>query len=133
MPSDLEERIYRIEGNLQLILDNTVELLKRKRAPAQKRQTKAQVHDEAVEQFDAGPTLENSWKRFAAHRREKGAYLTRNAIKAIMEKLARECHSETAKIVALDDSVANGWSGVFPKAQEGGAVMGGDWFSKEGE
>ena len=124
----MQEQLDRIEGML-------VELLKRKRAPAQKRQSKAQVHDDAValskQHFPMkGPQDEwNAWLLFCSSRAESGKYLTQNAVDALMGKLAK--FSVAERIRALNDSVASGWSGVFPKAQEGGAVMGQDYFNRE--
>ena len=129
----MQEQLDRIEVALEGLNGKLDELLKRKRAPAQHRQSEAEAHDTAVALSAAcykgqGHELEVAWRSFCATRRKPRKYLSNVAINVIWKKLNAFPIAEQVR--ALEDSVANGWSGVFPKAQEGGAT-GQDWFSKE--
>ena len=129
MLNSLDERLDRIEAALASNAEMLGELLKRKRAPAQKRQSKAQVHDDAVKGAKVPQALQNAWNAFCVMRMDKGALLTANAVDLLLTKLSK--HSDSVAIEALNTSIIKGYTDVYPKAQEGGAVMGGDWFSKE--
>lgn len=50
---------------------------------------------------------------FADHRRHKRATLTEQAAKLVAEKL-RQCRNPVA---AVNEAIANGWTGVFPREQ----------------
>jgi len=117
----MQEQLNRIEGYL-------LELLKRKRAPAQKRQTKAEKHNDAISHAKVPPAVQGAWNAFCVMRRDKGAFLTANAVDLLLAKLAK--HSDSVAIEALNTSTIKGYTDVYPKAQEGGAT-GQDWFSKE--
>ena len=125
MLNSLEQTLERIEEKLD-------ELLKRKRAPAKKHKTDAQVHDDAVaasmSRFPLkGDEPATAWCAFCATRYKPRKYLTEPAIKALWKKL--DAFPVAEQVRALEDSVANGWSGVFPK--ETGEVPKDDWFNKE--
>ena len=119
MLNSLEERLERIEGSLEALGGKLDELLKRKKRPTGGK-TKAQVHDEAVKSATYAeraslPWLD-AWNSFCDARRDAHKYLTENAINALWKKL--DAFPVAEQIRALNDSVANGWSGVFPKECE---------------
>ncbi len=111
MLNSLEERLERIEGKLDELLA--------KRKPQKRGKSKAQVHDDAVAstmRSDACREWRVAWSMFCGARRDAHKYLTENAIKALLNKL--DAFPVEEQIRALNDSVANGWSGVFPKECE---------------
>jgi len=87
--------------------------------PAPKPKTQKEKHDAAV---FASPLPDNfnttlfaeAWQDFCDHRSElKNGLLTERAIKALFKKL--EPFDVSHAVSCLNDSVANGWKGIFPE------------------
>ena len=117
MLNSLDERLDRIEAALASNAEMLGELLKRKRAPAQKRQSKAQVHDAAVADADArnlaSPQWTRAWNHWCARRREDKQYMTELAIKGALNKLSK--FSVVAQIEALQAAAVKPWADIYPK------------------
>lgn len=119
-PVNWEERQY--------VSDNSTERVRKHRANKAKRGTKREGNvsvtppetdtESDTEEEKAPPASLNlaAWSDYVAHRRElKAKPLTKRGASMAMNKLARFSHDEQQ--AAVDQSIENGWTGLFPEKQ----------------
>jgi len=78
----------------------------------------ARGHDEAIKSMVVPDNLNTSvfldiFGSYCSERRDGGKYVTERSLKAMLNKLSKVDVSQA--IEAVDNSIANGWQGVFPE------------------
>ena len=69
--------------------------------------------------------LDDALKRFADHRKKLKSPMTENAISLLIKKLSTLSDLESVQIAIIDQSILNGWKGVFPIKSDNEGVKAG--------
>lgn len=74
----------------------------------------------AFEDYTSNPTLLESLNSFLEYRKKIKKPMTDRAIKLLLGELDKLANNDQDKIAILEQSILNGWQGIFPlKAQQG--------------
>lgn len=68
----------------------------------------------AFEDYTSNPTLIKTLESYLEHRKKIKKPMTDNAIKLLLGNLDKLASNDTDKIAILEQSIFNGWQGVFP-------------------
>lgn len=87
-------------------------------APPEKKKTKPQLHIETVKNAVIPENLRHNgfvdvWAEFCSDRFDRQKYMTPIGAKNLLSKLSK--HGEEVATLALQESLSNGWTGVFPE------------------
>lgn len=112
------EPVKNLSGNLPIrenpALINT-ELISNTNNKKEKRKTE---FDELIDQYTQNEKLKATIYEFIKHRKAIKAALTTLALKKIITKLDALSKDDNTKIAILENSIMNGWRGIFPLSKD---------------
>lgn len=68
----------------------------------------------AFEDYTSNPALIKTLESYLEHRKKIKKPMTEKAIKLLLDKLDKLASNDTDKVAILEQSIFNGWQGVFP-------------------
>lgn len=86
---------------------------KEKKEKASFKNNKSEI-DMLIEEYTNNTELKNTLIEFVKHRKSLKAPMTTRALKQLMNKLNSLATNDFTKIEILNESILNGWKGVFP-------------------
>ena len=87
-----------------------------------KKEKKKTEFDVAIENYTDNESLRETLYEFIKSRKAIKAAMTTLALKKILNRLNTIAENDTEKVQILNNSIMNGWKGVFPLQKEKGAV-----------
>lgn len=116
------ETVKNLSGNLPIrenpALINT-ELISNTNNKKEKRKTE---FDELINQYTENEKLRDTIYEFIKHRKSIKSALTTLALKKIITKLNILAKDDNTKIAILENSIMNGWRGVFPLGKDDNVI-----------
>lgn len=93
-----------------------------------KRKTKAQIFSEDLNQLflelNVTDNIQEALKDFVDHRKEIKSPMTIRSVKMMYKKLCEMTMDENTQMEILEQSIANGWKGIFDLKNNGGSSTG---------
>ena len=86
---------------------------KEKKEKTSSKNNKSEI-DILIEEYTNNAELKNTLIEFVKHRKSLKAPMTTRALKQLMNKLNSLATNDSIKIEILNESILNGWKGVFP-------------------
>ena len=103
------------DNNINNNIDNNIDInnKKEKKEKTSSKNNKSEI-DMLIEEYTNNTELKNTLIEFVKHRKSLKAPMTTRALKQLMNKLNSLATNDFTKIEILNESILNGWKGVFP-------------------
>ena len=97
------------------VINNTIINIKKEKGKKKTKNEPTQTEiDMLIEEYTNNTELKNTLIEFVKHRKSLKAPMTTRALKQLMNKLNLLATNDFTKIEILNESILNGWKGVFP-------------------
>ena len=103
----------KVKDNNTVINNTIINNKKEKKEKASSKNNKSEI-DMLIEEYTNNIELKNTLIEFVKHRKSLKAPMTTRALKQLMNKLNSLATNDSVKIEILNESILNGWKGVFP-------------------
>ena len=103
----------KVKDNNTVINNTIINNKKEKREKTNSKNNKSEI-DMLIEEYTNNTELKNTLIEFVKHRKSLKAPMTTRALKQLMNKLNSLATNDSVKIEILNESILNGWKGVFP-------------------
>ena len=103
----------KVKDNNTVINNTIINNKKEKKEKASSKNNKSEI-DMLIEEYTNNTELKNTLIEFVKHRKSLKAPMTTRALKQLMNKLNSLATNDFTKIEILNESILNGWKGVFP-------------------
>ena len=103
----------KVKDNNTIFNNTIINNKKEKKEKASSKNNKSEI-DMLIEEYTNNTELKNTLIEFVKHRKSLKAPMTTRALKQLMNKLNSLATNDSVKIEILNESILNGWKGVFP-------------------
>ena len=103
----------KVKDNNTIFNNTIINNKKEKKEKASSKNNKSEI-DMLIEEYTNNTELKNTLIEFVKHRKSLKAPMTTRALKQLMNKLNSLATNDFTKIEILNESILNGWKGVFP-------------------
>ena len=103
----------KVKDNNTIFNNTIINNKKEKKEKASSKNNKSEI-DMLIEEYTNNTELKNTLIEFVKHRKSLKAPMTTRALKQLMNKLNSLATNDFTKIEILNESILNGWKGIFP-------------------
>ena len=103
----------KVKDNNTIINNTIINNKKEKKEKTSSKNNKSEI-DILIEEYTNNAELKNTLIEFVKHRKSLKAPMTTRALKQLVNKLNSLATNDSIKIEILNESILNGWKGVFP-------------------